>query len=72
MLAKPGVTGSLAVSEVADTAVFTGMTVGDIANAVRNIEPNGPALIERIRAWTKQKPEGEMEGTKTTAASEAF
>jgi hypothetical protein len=53
MLAKPGMAGT--TSEAAQTAVSDGMTVGEIAEALKKIEPNSAALIERIRAWTKQK-----------------
>jgi hypothetical protein len=50
-------TGSLRVTETADTAAVTGATfsVSAIAEALIEIEPNSAALIERIRGWTKQR-----------------
>jgi hypothetical protein len=54
MLAKPSTTGSPTRSEAA-TAAFDGITVGEIAEALKTIEPNSAALIERMRAWGKQK-----------------
>jgi hypothetical protein len=35
--------------------VAVSITVGEIANALRDIEPDTAMLVERIRNWTKQR-----------------
>ena len=44
----------LTLSTAASTVEIS-ITVGEIANVLRDIEPDSAALVERVRNWTKQR-----------------